>query len=44
VTPYDFHPEAALDLARIWDSIAEDSLEAADKVGGDFLARQIPFN
>jgi hypothetical protein len=28
---YDFHPEAALDLLQIWDFIAEDNPEAADK-------------
>jgi plasmid stabilization system protein ParE len=46
VTRYDFHPEAALDLAQIWDFIAEDSLEAADKVSGDIVARieaLVPF-
>jgi plasmid stabilization system protein ParE len=46
VTRYDFHPEAALDLAQIWDFIAEDSLEAADKVSGDVVARieaLVPF-
>jgi plasmid stabilization system protein ParE len=32
MTGYDFHPEAALDLDEIWDFIAEDSLDAADKV------------
>ena len=32
MTGYDFHPEAAIDFDEIWDFIAEDSLEAADKV------------
>jgi len=35
MTPYDFHPEAALDLAEIWDFIAEDSPGAADEVSGE---------
>jgi toxin ParE1/3/4 len=39
MTPYDFHPEAALDLAEIWDFIAEDSPGAADEVSGEILAR-----
>jgi toxin ParE1/3/4 len=39
MTPYDFHPEAALDLAEIWGFIAEDSPEAADAVSGEILAR-----
>jgi plasmid stabilization system protein ParE len=46
VTRYDFHPEAELDLAQIWDFIAEDSPEAADKVSGDIVARieaLVPF-
>ena len=29
---YDFHPEAEVDLDAIWEFIAEDSLEAADRV------------
>ena len=35
---YDFHPEAAIDIDEIWDFIAEDSLEAADKVIASILA------
>lgn len=29
---YAFHPEALLDLDEIWDFIAEDSIDAADRV------------
>ena len=29
---YDFHPEVEADLHAIWEFIAEDSLEAADRV------------
>ncbi len=32
MTGYDFHPEAAADLNDIWDFIAEDNLDRADKV------------
>jgi plasmid stabilization system protein ParE len=38
VTGYDFHPEAALDLDEIWEYIADDSLDGADKVIADILA------
>jgi plasmid stabilization system protein ParE len=38
MTGYGFHPEAALDLDEIWDFIAEDSLDAADKVIEEILA------
>ena len=31
MTAYDLHPEARLDLDEIWDFIAEDNLDAADK-------------
>jgi plasmid stabilization system protein ParE len=30
-----FHPEAEADLHAIWEFISEDSLEAADRNGGD---------
>lgn len=46
MTGYDFHPEAAIDLDEIWDFIAEDSLDAADRVVEDILARidkLVPF-
>jgi plasmid stabilization system protein ParE len=39
MTGYDFHPEAALDLDEIWDFIADDSLNAADRVTAEILAR-----
>jgi plasmid stabilization system protein ParE len=29
---YDFHPETEIDLAGIWESIAEDSPLAADRM------------
>jgi len=32
VKEYGLHPEAEADLDAIWESIAEDSLEAADRV------------
>jgi plasmid stabilization system protein ParE len=38
MTRYDLHPEAYLDLAAIWDFIAEDNPDAADKVIADILA------
>jgi plasmid stabilization system protein ParE len=46
MTGCDFHPEAALDLDEIWDFIAEDSLDAADRVIADILRRigaLVPF-
>jgi plasmid stabilization system protein ParE len=39
MTGYDFHPEAALDLDEIWGFIADDSLDAADRVTAEILAR-----
>jgi len=38
MTGYDFHPEAAIDLDEIWDFIARDNLDAADKVIADILS------
>ncbi len=35
---YAFHPEAVNDLNDIWEFIAEDSLDAADKVIAEILA------
>lgn len=29
---YDFHPEASLDLEDIWDYVAKDGLDAADRL------------
>ncbi len=38
MTGYDFHPEASLDLEEIWEFIACDSLDAADRVIAEILA------
>lgn len=38
MTGYDFHPEARTDLDEIWDYIAEENPDAADRVIGDILA------
>ena len=35
---FDFHPEALADLDEIWDFIAVDNLDAADRVVEDILA------
>jgi len=43
---YDFHPEVGRDLDEIWDFIAEDSSDAADRVIGEILDRidaLVPF-
>jgi plasmid stabilization system protein ParE len=32
MTGYDFHPEAEADLEAIWEFIADDNLQAADRV------------
>ncbi len=32
MTGYDFHPEARFDLDEIWEFIATDSLDAADRI------------
>jgi plasmid stabilization system protein ParE len=37
MTGYDFHPEALADLNEIWEYIALDSLDAADRVIADIL-------
>ena len=37
MTGYDFHSEAALDLEEIWDFIARDNPDAADKVVAEIL-------
>lgn len=29
---YEFHPDAEIDLGTIWDFIAEDNIDAADRV------------
>lgn len=38
MTGYAFHPEALLDLDEIWEFIAKDSLDAADRVVAEILA------
>jgi plasmid stabilization system protein ParE len=38
VSGYDFHPEASVDLDEIWEFIAADNLDAADRVIADILA------
>jgi len=34
---YDLHPEVTSDLDEIWEFIAEDSIDAADKVNDEIL-------
>jgi toxin ParE1/3/4 len=38
MTGYSFHPEASADLDEIWEFIAADNLDAADKVIEEILA------
>ena len=38
MTGYAFHPEALLDLDEVWEFIAKDSLDAADRVVAEILA------
>jgi plasmid stabilization system protein ParE len=38
MTGYDFHPEASVDLDEIWEFIAAEDLDAADKVIEDILS------
>jgi plasmid stabilization system protein ParE len=38
MTGYDFHPEALRDLDEIWEYIALDNLDAADRVIAEILA------
>jgi len=38
MTGYDFHTEASVDLDDIWEFIAAESLDAADRVIEDILA------
>jgi plasmid stabilization system protein ParE len=38
MTGWGSHPEALLDLDEIWDYIAEDNLDAADRVIADILS------
>jgi antitoxin ParD1/3/4 len=35
---FAFHPEAEVDLIEIWDFIAEDSVDAADRVRDNIFA------
>ena len=35
---FSFHPEAEADLNEIWDFIAQDSADAADRVGDQIHA------
>jgi len=37
MTDFAFHPEAFTDLADIWDFIAEDNIDAADRVIADIF-------
>ena len=37
MTGYDFHPEASTDLDEIWEFIAAENLDAADRVIEDIL-------
>jgi plasmid stabilization system protein ParE len=36
---YAFHPEAFADLDEIWESIADDNIDAADRVLADIPRR-----
>jgi plasmid stabilization system protein ParE len=36
--PYDFHPEAEVDLNEIWDYIAKDNPDAADRVTDEIVS------
>ena len=38
MTEFRFHPEAEIDLNEIWDFIAEDSIDAADRVRDNIFA------
>jgi plasmid stabilization system protein ParE len=43
---YAFHPEAFADLDQIWDYIAEDNIDAADRVIADIfdiIRALVPF-
>jgi plasmid stabilization system protein ParE len=37
VTGYEFHPEALVDIDEIWEFIAADSVDAADRVIAELL-------
>ena len=38
MTGYEFHPQACFDLDEIWEYIAVDSLDAADRTIAEILA------
>jgi plasmid stabilization system protein ParE len=38
MSDFSFHPEAEADLIEIWDFIAEDSIDAADRVRDNIFA------
>jgi plasmid stabilization system protein ParE len=38
MTGYDFHPEAVIDLDDMWDFIAGDNPDAADRLIAEILA------
>jgi plasmid stabilization system protein ParE len=38
MTGYDFHPEAEIDLAEIWEYIADEDASAADRMIADLRA------
>ena len=38
MTGYAFHPQARLDLDEIWEFIAKDSIDAADRMIAEILA------
>jgi plasmid stabilization system protein ParE len=47
MTGYEFHPQARVDLDEIWEYIAADNLDAADRVIAEILAAiraLIPFS
>ncbi len=46
MTGYDFHPEAVGDVDEIWEFVAQDNLDAADRVVADILValdKIVPF-
>ena len=46
MTGYDFHPEAEIDLAEIWEYIADEDASAADRMIADIrhtLETLVPF-
>ena len=46
MTGYDFHPEARVDLDKIWEFIRADNLDAADRMIAEILSairRLVPF-